>query len=125
MSAHKFPRHVENLIASLRGLPENHSTSRDREARSIADLVERIAKKRGIGYSRIEDVIRERWKEIVGEALACSCQPVRVERETKLVIAVSNPVVRRELLFHKRLIVEKIQAVPGCAKIKDAVFAQG
>ncbi|NJL73223.1 MAG: DUF721 domain-containing protein [Candidatus Competibacteraceae bacterium] len=46
------------------------------------------------------------WHEIVGEGNATFCHPLRIDRERTLVIGVSNPVVRQELLFHKAMILD-------------------
>lgn len=125
MPEKKFNRQVENLIAEFRGLPTDDSRSRLRDTRGLNDLMEQILHKYRIGMSTAEDAIRQAWNEIVGEGNAGFCHPLRIDRERVLVIGVSNPVVRQELLFHKALILQRVRAIPAAHHIQDITVRTG
>jgi len=126
MSAPEFRREVENLIADMRGLPRNLSRARVREAKRAADLMDTLLQKYRIGMAKPEDAIREAWPEIVGEANAVYCQPERIGRGGRqLVVAVSNPIVRQELHFHKATILGRVRAIPGCEAIREIALRAG
>ena len=72
-----------------------------------------------------EDAVRDAWTEIVGAPIAHMCHPLRIDRERTLVVGVSNPVVRQELLFHKAGVLKRIQAIPACSHITDVSFRSG
>jgi hypothetical protein len=117
MPTHKFSRHVENLIANFRGLPENRSRSRLKETAPFEDVIEKVIQKYRIGIASPEETLREHWAEIVGAANTQFCHPNRIERGKNLIITVSNPVVRQELFFNRKLLLKKIQLIPNCEKI--------
>lgn len=125
MADKKFSRQVENLIADFRGLPPDLSRSKLRETRGLGDVVEQILHKYRIGMATPEDAIRQAWTEIVGAANATFCHPLRIDRERTLVIGVSNPVVRQELLFHKATILQRIRAIPAAQHISDVTIRTG
>ncbi len=117
MPSHKFPRHVENLIANFRGLPEDRSRSRLNETTPFQDVIEKVIQKYRIGMASPEETLREHWAEIVGAANVQFCHPTRIERGKNLIITVSNPVVRQELFFNRKLLIKKIQEIPNCRDI--------
>ncbi|HEX9782028.1 MAG TPA: DUF721 domain-containing protein [Opitutaceae bacterium] len=125
MPGYKFSRKVENMIADLRGLPRDGSRSRERESVGVSDLMDRILHKYRIGMATPEDAIRDGWKEIVGEANAGFCHPLRIDRNNVLIVGVSNPVVRQELLFHKALVLSRVRAIPACHHIENVSFRSG
>ncbi len=125
MADKKFSRQVENLIADFRGLPTDTSRSRLRATRGAAELMEQILHKYKVGMAAPEDAIRQAWNEIVGEGNATFCHPLRIDRERVLVIGVSNPVVRQELLYHRALIMQRIQAIPAAHHIQDISVRTG
>ncbi len=122
---YKFRKGVEKLIANLRGIPENVEGEAPKTDRSLASVVDRILAKYKIGAESLEDRINERWPQIVGAANAANCAPSRIERDTTLVIAVANPVIRQELEFNKRLILKNLHAIPEARKIRTLVFRAG
>ncbi|MGH8019165.1 MAG: DUF721 domain-containing protein [Opitutaceae bacterium] len=125
MSGHKFSRRVENMIADLRGVPRDESRSRQRETAPVAGLMDRLLHKYRIGMSTPEEAIRDGWKEIVGEANAVFCFPLRIANERTLIVGVSNPVVRQELMFHKALVLSRVRAIPACSHIREITFRSG
>ena len=125
VSGSKFSRAVENMVAEIRGLPPDTSHSKLRDTRTAGDMVDQILRKYRVGMTTPEEAIREAWTEIVGAPNAEYCHPERIERNRTLVVAVSNPVVRQELLFHKAVVLQRIQAIPAAQHIKTVVFRAG
>lgn len=120
-----FPRHVENLIASFRGFPPNKSKSRPRETAPIGELVSGILEKYRIGLPSREETIMQNWETIVGAANVSFVHLLKIENDRRVLVAVTNPIVRQELFFHRKLILQRIQALPGCGEIRDLVLRAG
>jgi hypothetical protein len=115
---HAFSRLAEELIGDLRGVPTSEpARARRRPTTPLAELIEQLLQKNQIGRSAPEDAIRERWREIVGQAPAAYSHPVRIERG-KLLVLTSHAVVRNELFHHRDQIVERIRQLPGCGDIR-------
>jgi hypothetical protein len=120
-----FSRQVENLIANLRGFPEDTGRSRLRPTRSIDELVEKMLVKHRIGKSSPEETIRDAWAQIVGESNQQFAHPSRIDRERCLVVAVSDAVVRQELQFNKKLLIKRIRSLAGCDGIREIALRSG
>lgn len=120
----EFSREVENLIADLRGLPENEARSRPRKTHDVGALIDELLVKYRISHDSIEHSIRAKWPELVGAANAAYSHPVVVERQMLLVLT-SHAVVRNELFHHKATILEKLRKLPGCAEIKGLTLRSG
>jgi hypothetical protein len=115
---HAFSRLAEELIGDLRGVPNTEpARARRRPTTPLAELIEQLLQKNQIGRSAPEDAIRERWRELVGQAAAGYSHPVRIERG-KLLVLTSHSVVRNELFHHREDIVARIRQLPGCADVK-------
>lgn len=125
MPARRFGRRVENMIAEIRGVPQDENHSREREPRNAADLMERLLHKYHVGMATPEEAIRNAWTEIVGEANAQYCQPLRIARDGVLWVAVTNPVIRQELSFHKPVVLARVKAIPACAHVSDICLRAG
>ena len=121
---YKFSRHAENLIANLRGVPEDYSPI-VRETKDMGDVFDRILQRYKIGVESLEDRIRDNWSQIVGPANALHCSPVRIERETTLIIAVSNPIIRQELQFNKSILLKNLRSIKNGRQIRAVVFRSG
>lgn len=113
----KLPRHVENMIASLRGIPHDRTTSRSRPVTPIADVIDRVLARNKIKQTPIEETIMQNWRKLLGTN-ASRCAPESVDGST-LVVRTANPVIRQELQFHERQLVQKIQSLPGCRAIRS------
>ncbi len=121
----KFPREVENLIANLRSLPEDEGRSTLRQSYPIDSLIEVILKRYKIGKPTSEEAIMANWSKIMGDDNAHRCSPQRLDEAGTLLVAVNNPVLRRELMFQRTSILKKIRALPECAHIKAIMFIAG
>jgi Dna[CI] antecedent, DciA len=120
----EFSRAVENLIADLRGLPEDQKRSRRRPVTDIGALIDSLLVKHRISHDSLEHSIREKWAELVGPANAAYSNPVVVERG-QLLVLVSHAVVRNELFHHRLMILDKLKKLPGCAEIRGLVLRAG
>ena len=121
---YKFSRQAQNLIANLRGVPENYSPI-VRETVDMGSVFDKILTRYKIGIDSLEDQIREKWPKIVGLENAGHCNPVRIEREKTLVIAVSNPIIRQELQFNQAIILKNLKSLKYGNQIRYLVFRSG
>jgi len=120
----EFSRTVENLIADLRGLPEDDGRSRKRKPTDLGSLIEALLIKHRISHDSLEHSIRDKWPEIVGVANATYSHPLVVER-AQLIVLVSHAVVRNELFQHRLNILAKVKKLPGCEGIKGLSLRVG
>lgn len=120
----EFSREVENLIAGLRGLPEDEGRSRNRRTQELAGLIDELLVKHRISHDSVEHVIRERWPALVGAANAAYSHPVVLERG-QLLVLVSHAVVRNELFHHRPQILERLRQLPGCDGVRALVLRTG
>lgn len=120
----KFRRDVENLIASLRGLPGDFSRSREDRAVGLGSLVSVLEERHALQRESPEHVIMAHWREILGPH-ADRCRPERVDKAGRLVIQVSSAVLKQELAFQERTILRKIAQLSGCEGIRGLLFRAG
>lgn len=120
----EFSREVENLIAGLRGVPEDEGRSRRRPTKELGPLIDHLLIKYRISHDSLEHSIREKWPELVGVANATYSHPVVVERG-QLLVLVSHAVVRNELFLHRLQILGQLRKLPGCAGIKGLTLRAG
>jgi len=121
---YQFSRQAENLIANLRGVPEDFSPI-VRETVNMDVVFDKILRKYKIGVESLEDRIREKWIQIVGPANANHCYPIRIENESVLFIAVSNPIIRQELQFNQAIILRNLARIENGKRIWRIVFRSG
>ena len=122
----KFPRHVENLIATFRGLPPNRSRARDRAGiNTMGSLVDNCIDRYQIGQDTAEEIILSNWPRIVGKVYARRCKPERIDRSGALIIAVTNTTLRRELQFMEDRILTATRSLEGCEKVTSIGFKAG
>jgi hypothetical protein len=118
----KFSRHVVNLLANLRGLPEDRGRSTDRDLRSIDDAVTEAFRKLRLDKPVPEDAIFAHWHELLPAKLAKRCAPLRVLEGGKLVVQCENTVIKSEVRFHERALLAKIRALRGCQEVRAISF---
>lgn len=122
---HAFSKLAEQLIGDLRrSAPEDPARSRKRPTRPLTELIEELLQKNQIGRSSPEDLIRERWREIVGPSNAAHSHAARIERN-RLIVLVPHSVVRNELFHHRDEIVSRIRKLPGCGDVKSLNLRAG
>jgi hypothetical protein len=121
-----FSKLAEGLIASFRRIPgEEPSRMRKRPTREVGAVVEELRIKHRIGRDSPEEAIRERWPDLVGAANAAYSHPVRIEAERRLIVHATHSVVRNELFLHRAEIVGRLQALPGCAGVRELRIRAG
>jgi hypothetical protein len=121
----KYPRNIENAIADFRGLPRPSEHAWDAGPQGMDSLLEVLVQRFSIGRERPEQVIMANWRELVGERNASRCAPERIDSERRLIVAVANPILRRELHFARATIVRKLKKLKGCGDIRDIEFRAG
>lgn len=114
----------QKLVSEFLGLPINQSRSYLRKAKSFDSLIDIAFKKYKVGEDRPHQAIMENWKDIVGSKNAHRCTPTNASAHS-LTVSVSNPIIRSELQFNKRNILNKIRALPGCENISSLSFLAG
>lgn len=122
---HQFSKIAEELIGDLRGVDAHEPPrSRKRPTQPLSAIIEQLAQKHHIGREAPEQVIRDRWPELVGAANAAYSHPARLERNMVTVLA-GHAVVRNELFLHRAEIVARIKKLPGCAGVKSLNIRAG
>lgn len=121
----KFNRKTNNLIAALRGLPPDRSRARLQSEQDMGKVMDAVIRQYEIDAAKPEEAILAEWPHLVGEHNARHTRPWKLDRSNRLFVAVSNPVVKQELQFHKKLILERIGRLPGCGKIRQIIFRAG
>ncbi len=121
----KFGRDVENLIAALRGLPEDRSRSIIREPLSADRLMGQVLEKYRLGGKTPEDTIMENWSGLVGAANAEYSHLMRIDERKRAIIGVSNPIVRQELFFHRKEVLDRLRKLPGCGQVRAVILRAG
>ncbi len=113
------------MIDRFRGLPRN-PVRKTRAPRGMANSLDRIlANLRVTSDATPEKTILENWEYLVGPAYAKRCAPGRIERSGTLIILAPNPVVRQELGFQKRKMINKIRKLPGCLLVRSILLRGG
>lgn len=117
-------RAVRNLVADLRGLPDEGSWPKGRRhedpERAIGELMITVAKEIR-AEARPVDALRAAWPQLFG-TLAEECEPTRIDAGGALVVRCANPVVRQELQFRVRQVLQAVQKIPACATVRRVVF---
>lgn len=121
----RFPAHIEEAIAAFRGLPRPSDRSREADTKPVDSLMEVLIERYSIGKVRPEQAIMENWAQIMGPKNAHRCSPERIDGRDRLVINVSNPILRRELLFQRHKILQAVRAIEGCEGIADVELRAG
>jgi len=118
----KFSRHVVNLLANLRGVPEDRGRSTDRELKTLDEAMGEAFKKMRLDKPVPEDVIIAHWGELLPMKLARRTAPLKMVDGGRLVIQCESSVIKSELRFHERSLLAKIRGLPGCTEVKTLAF---
>ena len=118
----RFSRTVQNLLANLRGLPEDRGRSTDRAIQTIDNAVLDAFKKLRLDKPVPETAIVAHWSELLPLKLARRSAPLRVLEGGKLVVQCENSVIKSELRFHERSMLAKIRLLRGCQDIRAISF---
>ena len=146
-----FSRSTRNLLAALRGLPEEQTPNpativakksgsetlarkrlriedaaftTNREFSVPAKMIDGLLRSHGIFSGSIQSIVREHWAEIVPANLASRCAPAELRDGMRtLVVGCESAVVRQQIEFRKRGILKKIRTFPQCENISKIVFS--
>ena len=118
----KFSRTVQNLLANLRGLPEDRGRSSDRPMKTMDDAVQDAFRKLRLDKPVPETAIVANWHTLLPMKLARRSAPLRVLEGGRLVIQCENSVIKSEVRFHERAMLAKIRALPGCQEVRSLTF---
>ena len=123
---HRLSRLAEDLIASLRRIPsEDPRGIRRKPSKGVAEVIDDLRAKYGIGVPTAEQAIRDKWPEVVEGANASYSNAVRIDERGRLIIHATHAVVRNELFMNRAEILERIHRIPGCSGIKQLHLVQG
>ena len=120
-----FSRQALDLIADLRSIPRSRSRMVDRGSKPIDSLIEVCLERYHIGRETTEEIIMRHWPQIIGPENAPRCVPLRIDASQRLLIGVSNPILRRELQFHEDRIMTVLRSLEGCTHLRGVVFRAG
>jgi len=120
-----FSRKTNNLIASLRGLPPNNSRAFLKKEKNLEVVMNQVIQRFSLEGTRPEELIHAEWIHLVGERNAEFSQPLSLHKNVRLYVAVSNPVIKQEFQFHKKIILERLKRIPGCSEIREIIFRSG
>ena len=112
----------ERLLAAFRGLPAPTHVLRPGTLHEMDGLVDGLIEKYKIQEPKIEDTIRDHWGSIIGARFMRQCEPTKIMGKDTLLIKVMNPIVRQELEFIKKQILENLQSVRGCESLTRIAF---
>jgi len=118
----KLSRSTLNLLANLRGLPEDRGRSSDREMKSLDDAMGEAFRKLRLDKPVPEDAIIAHWSELLPMKLARRSAPLKVVEGGRLVIQCENSVIKTELRFRERALLAKIRELPGCLEVRSLAF---
>jgi len=118
----RFSRTVQNLLANLRGLPEDRGRSTDRPMKSIDDAVQDAFRKLRLDKPVPENAIVAHWHELLPAKLARRAAPLRVLEGGRLVVQCDNAVIKSEVRFHERAMLAKIRLLRGCEEVRSISF---
>jgi hypothetical protein len=121
----RLGRVARNLLANLRGHPEERSRASEREVAPIDQAVDSAIRRLGIDRPIPEHAISAAWGSLLPPAIARRSAPLRILPDGKLLIHCESPVVRSEAAFHARALLAKVRELPGCRHVAAIGFVSG
>jgi hypothetical protein len=121
----RFSPQAEDLIADLRSIPVERSRFLDRGTKPLDSLIEVCLERHKIGRETTEETIMRHWRQIVGPEFASRCAPLRIDARQRLLIAVPNASLRRELQFHEDRLMTALRSIEGCDHLRGVVLRAG
>ncbi len=115
----KFSRSVQNLLANLRGVPEDRGRSTSRSSKSLDDALTEVFQKFRFDRVTPEDTLIAQWHTLLPLKLARRSAPQKVQADGKLIVQCENSIVKTEVQFHAKTMLAKIQQLPGCQVIRS------
>ncbi|MCX7784839.1 MAG: DUF721 domain-containing protein [candidate division WOR-3 bacterium] len=92
-----------------------------KKLKPLADLLPRVFDKLGLTPKLVQEQVISLWPKAVGEQIAKNARPIKIKGKT-LIVLVSNPIWRNELIFLKSKIINKLNVQIGEKAITDIKF---
>ncbi len=121
----RLRREARNLLANLRGHPEESGRSTEREVGTLDAAIGAAVRRLGVDRPIPEHAISEAWGRLLPPPLARRSAPLRILPDGKLLIHCESPVVRAEAAFHARALLAKVRELPGCRHVVAVGFVSG
>ncbi len=120
-----FNQRTMNLIAEFQGLPNASTRAFMGKELGLDAIMDRLIERFQIQGARPEEAIAAHWMTIVGERFAQHSFPMRLDRDRRLFVAVSNSVVRQEIFFRRKEILKRLKIILKGTDIREIVLRSG
>ena len=121
----RLRREARNLLANLRGHPEERGRSTERELGTLDAAIDAAVRRLGVDRPIPEHAISAAWARLLPPAIARRSAPLRILPDGKLLIHCESPVVRAEAAFHAKALLAKVRELPGCRHVVAVGFVSG
>lgn len=121
----RLSREGRNLLANLRGHPEEAGRATEREPAGLDAAIDAAVRRLGIDRPIPEHAISAAWPRLLPPSIARRCSPLRILPDGKLLIHCESPVARAEATFHARALLAKVRELPGCRHVVAVGFTTG
>lgn len=121
----RLRREARNLLANLRGHPEEGSRSTEREVGTLDSAIDAAVRRLGVDRPIPEHAISAAWSRLLPPPIARRSSPLRILPDGKLLIHCESPVVRAEAAFHAKALLAKVRELPGCRHVVSVGFVSG
>ncbi len=114
-----------SILSAFRQLTFSPKISKNRGTKGVPEssqsLAEKFLSKLKSKSDNLGKIVSENWDSCVPQKFKGRASPQNV-RMNVLYVAVENPSVKQEMMFSEREILQKIQTLEGCSKIKKIRF---
>ena len=94
---------------------------RSSEFKPLGDLVDRLMKAYQLDDKLAEIDVLSKWEEMMGKAVALRTRNIYI-KDKVLILEIDSSVMREELMFGKKVIIQRINEVSGKELIIDVYF---
>jgi len=94
---------------------------RSSEFKPLGDLVDRLMKAYQLDDKLAEIDVLSKWEEMMGKAVALRTRNIYI-KDKVLILEIDSSVMREELMFGKKVIIQRINEVSGKELITDVYF---
>jgi predicted nucleic acid-binding Zn ribbon protein len=112
---------IDDLLAQFRGIPRTYRADPPARARNLDRLMDQLTARYKIESPRIEHLIIQHWRTIVGPHRAHRCKPSKILDDGKLVITTTNSTLRSELQFDAEQILSNLHRAIGNGTIHSII----
>ncbi|HET9887594.1 MAG TPA: DUF721 domain-containing protein [bacterium] len=90
----------------------------------VGDVLRGLESGNHLGRRLAESRALEAWPQIVGRPLAERTRPLRLAAG-RLFVAAPGSALRQELVFHKAMIMQRLNQFSGMVAVREIVFLEG